>query len=481
MYTILIRYCFGALVTFVLLLGCGGSSSNAVYSGNGGPPHNDSPDIPDGELLYVESITKDDVTWTFSTIVPVGQFVNGDYYVVGPVTIIDIDPLPTLVNGRHGSVLNMPGNNSSISPFDYRVEGNRYRPEYRIYPPFDMKPGDLLISSISIEDRGDFEPWLREGQEVPSSYVRSVSILTCLAEQVSADAFRPGYADRAHRIYRSAGLRRDLLPRLPHVSNVPDIDVFAAHFRRPWLDVCFFGFDAAVEYQAVYGREVGRAVGMATLLLMLDISPEEKEALLIHVIQYAIDLWALAREGYPGWPAHGGHGSGRKWAIIFGGIMLSDEEMQNPSRIFPNLKFGEDMHTAYDTCWTGANVVYTGHQGLWNGTPVNSTPSWGPYEHLRPSRWGDLGGSNPFIGEGYRRCCTSIAWVGQALAARLMGAEALWNHDPFFVYVDRWMTEDDSQHVETIRMETGRDYSANWQRQGQAWDRFVNEMWAAYR
>ena len=41
------------------------------------------------------SITKDGITWTFSEPVPVGQFVNGDYFVVGPVTITAIDPPTT--------------------------------------------------------------------------------------------------------------------------------------------------------------------------------------------------------------------------------------------------------------------------------------------------------------------------------------------------------------------------------------------------
>jgi len=53
-------------------------------------------------------------------------------------------------------------------------------------------------------------------------------------------------------------------------------------------------------------------------------------------------------------------------------------------------------------------------------------------------------------GEDYRRCCTSVAWVGQALAIRLLQAENYWNHDAFFDYVDRWMYEDDSKAVQTI-------------------------------
>jgi len=474
----------GLMIPLLILLvlstaGCGG--------GGGSTPVTENPsetEISPGKIQQLKRVTKDGITWTFKDIAPVGQFVNGDFYVVGPVTVIDINPLPTKTNGRHGSVLNMPGNKNDISPFDSRTVSGRYKPEYRIYPPFEMKPGDTLISSISINRKGDYQPWLREGNnETPESFVRSVSILTCLEERVSADAFRPAYVDRAQRIYYAHDLRRNLLRNLPKVANSPDINSLAAHYRRPWLETCFYGFDAAVEYQAAYGRETGRAIGMATLLLMLDYTEVEKEALLINVVQYGIDLWGIARAEYPGWIAHGGHGSGRKWPIVFAGLMLGDTQMQKPSQTYPNLKFGEDMHTAYANCWTGAKAVYTGHMGVWNGQPVSNLPHWGPYEHIHPSQWQSTfkNVDRYHIGEDYRRSCTSIAWVGQALAARIMDAEDLWNHDPFFAYVDRWMTEDDTQHVVDILEATGRDYSAGWQRQGQAWDKFVNNMWTSYR
>jgi len=45
------------------------------------------------------------VTWTFDKEVPAGQFVNGDNYVVGPVTVVKIDPAP--IDGRNGSILNL--------------------------------------------------------------------------------------------------------------------------------------------------------------------------------------------------------------------------------------------------------------------------------------------------------------------------------------------------------------------------------------
>ena len=64
------------------------------------------------------SITKDGITWTFSETVPVGQFVNGDYYVVGPVTITAISPQPTTSSPYlNGSVKNLP-TSSGKSGFD---------------------------------------------------------------------------------------------------------------------------------------------------------------------------------------------------------------------------------------------------------------------------------------------------------------------------------------------------------------------------
>lgn len=440
-------------------------------------------DANDG-LSMVDSITKDGVTWRFSNPVSCGQFVTGDYYVIGKVTVVSITPAPQ--NNRNGSVVNPTF--KQISGYDDRVDGNRFREELRKYSPIELNPGDMLLSSISVSENEHrkLERWLREGQsDRATSPVYSISILTCLEKPVPADAFRPSYCDSSRKIYYYGDINYELLPKLEKVKNTPDIAIFAEHFRRPWVDICQFLFDAPVAYMPDYGREIARAVGMASLLLILDYPKETKEQLMIGLVQYGIDLWGMVRNGHIGWPAHGGHGSGRKWPIIFSGILLGDKEMAQPTVTFPNVKFGEDMHTAYDSCWTGAKVVYAGHQGIWDGKPVSSKPSWGPYEHLHPTLWeSTFESADWYIGESYRRCCTSIAWVSEALAARLMGAKELWNHDAFFDYVDRWMTEDDSEHVKVLDnagKTANLTFSANFQRQGQSWDPFVNQMWEKYR
>ena len=41
------------------------------------------------------SVSQYGITWTFSADRPTGQFVNGDWWVVGPVTITNITPRDT--------------------------------------------------------------------------------------------------------------------------------------------------------------------------------------------------------------------------------------------------------------------------------------------------------------------------------------------------------------------------------------------------
>jgi len=458
----------------------GGASGESSTAGAGA-----SGEAGAAAVELVDSVTDHGVTWTFDAPHSVGRFVTGDYWVICPVTIESVTPAPG--GGRNGSVLNVPPVQDETG-FDDRTVENRYEPSLAVGFPLAMEPGDSLASSISVEQPGLVENWLREGSgESSDSPVASVSVLTCLAEPAPADAFRPAYTGGATSLRRLSDVDRGRLPRLVPPSPVDDdtLETFAERLGRPWVDNLFYAFDAQVDYMAMYGRETGRVAGIASLLLMLDLPSEQQaaqERLLVGFLQYGIDLWGLVEAGYPGWYAHGGHGSGRKWPIVFAGMLFGDPAMSAPSITYPEVQFGEDMHTAfasdlpYGPAYNGATVVYTGHVGVWQGEPVSDDPAWGPYEHLPPDQWLDP------IGENYRRCCTSVAWVGQALAARLMDARETWSHDAFFAYVDRWMdpTGDDAYTQEIYDL-TGLDYRADWQRQGQAWDPFVEEMWAAYR
>ena len=198
------------------------------------------------------------------------------------------------------------------------------------------------------------------------------------------------------------------------------------------------------------------------------------------LIQIGIDNWSVARRSKlgqsGGWPAAGGFGNGRKLPIVFAAALLDDQEMLNMSGEAPEASFGEDEHTEFGPSWTGARVRFTGQYPLAYKAEPERYLDRGPYEHLTPDKWP---GRNATMSESYRRCCTSISWVGQALAVRLLRAEQVWNHEAFFVYVDRWMYENDEEAMAKIR-QSHSNYGG--MRQGSThFDPWIDAMWKAHR
>lgn len=460
----------------------------------------------------LKSVSQYGITWTFEEAAPVGQFVNGDFYVVGPITIAKIDPKPLWGDevgpiidkdqvreskypgkqARNGAVLNPTAKNGE-GGYDSRLPSGRYDPKLFAHLPIRMAPGDTLVSTVS---RRNEEITKFGGQHVKP--LRVAAVLTCVGEALPADAFRPSYCDTIHsRPHRASELRRELLLRLPQPRTAPgSLTAYIAAFQKPWLDTVDFGFAAPVENLPNYGQEIAEVVGEASLLLMMDYPKEEKEHLLVNLVQVGIDLWGVARAG-GSWPAHGGLYSGRKWPIIFAGVMLSDTAMQSPTDGQPQLHFAEDDQTAlcpytyrgkvFESGWTGAKAIFTGHSLAGSGGDRGKWElGWGPVDLFPPAEWplrqrGDLPGS-----EAYRRANTSAAWVGEALSARLIHLEKVWNHDAFFAYVDRWMTEDDKPFLPAIRDAGFQDLTkipdGRFERQGFVWGpRFVKEMWNTCR
>jgi len=456
-----------------------GPAKAAVIYGKANAPA--APKVED--LPKKDAVTQYGITWTFEKPVPVGQFVGGDFYVVGPAVVKAVSPKPLFGEevqdasdkeksdykgtvGRNGSVLNLKANDSPA--YDSRVQGHRYDPKNFAKFPLAIKPGDALISTVSVAKPGAIERMMGPSDHKNVSTVQAAAVLTCVEKPLPADAFRPSFCDRQQKIYLARDLKRDLLPKLAPPAAGLKIEYMIRVFERPWLDTVFFGFCSPVDNLPQYGREVGRAGGQGTLMLCCDFDPALKERLLQGIVQAGIDYWGVIRAGHPGYQAHGGHGSGRKWIIVFSGLMLGDADMQNPYTKFPNLRFGEDMQTVYGQGWTGATALYGGHVGA-AGSP--GAKGWGLYENLPPEKW------EAQLGEGYRHCCTSICWIGQALTMRLMKVEKVWNHDAFFDYCDRWMYEDNAEFLPKIKAAKNWDFGP----QGSTWDKFVNEMWAKYR
>ncbi len=455
------------------------------------------PTSPEKTVKGVEmksSVSRHGITWTFDREVPVGRFVTGDFYVVGPVTVVKIEPEATGTGQsfRNGSMLNPPTDSSQ--GYDGRMKG--FRQDLAVKLPVSLKPGDSLVSTVSLEQKEQNQILPNPTKSREDAFLRTAAVLTCLAEQVPADAFRPGYCDlKKDRIRLARNIAWEKLPRVKPVKaplptgqmgesmknildsdGIPRWDWAERAVERLWLDHLYSWGNREIqpiENRPGYGREVGRAVSYLSLMLCFDIPKEKKEKVALGLIQIGIDNWSVAtrskKKVMGGWPAQGGFGNGRKLPIVFAAVLLNDEEMLQVGSL-TEASFGEDEHTEFGPSWTGATVRFTGQY------PLSGQTDRGPYEHLRPAEWP---GQNKTMSEAYRRCCTSVSWVGQALAVRLLKAEKVWNHDAFFAYVDRWMYEDDRPFLEEIE----KAYpGARMMRQGTThFDPWIDAMWKQYR
>jgi hypothetical protein len=456
-----------------------------------------APELDD--LPVKDSVTQYGITWTFEKPARVGRFVTGDWYVVGPVTVTKISPEPLFGNAvkdspdwelvdkqavkeaeyegkwaRNGSVLNQRVD-THRGGFDSRLSHSHYDPEQFAHLPVSMKPGDSLISTIGATD--PLSSYSGHGQPVLTA-----AVLTCMAKPVPADAFRPSYCDKENRVYLARSLKRQLLYALPRTEHAPPtLSEWARLFQRPWLDTVAWGYANGELNTPRYGQRMTNSVSTASLLLHLDYPADEKERLLVHYVQYGIDLWGIVRAGSNGWRGHGGFSGGRKWTLVFSGMLLGDDEMRSPNATYPDVLFGEDTQTAAGESWSGFDVVFTSHPA-WTDSRTASPE----LEH--PTKWAEIraadNGRRGYQSEGYRRCCTSIEWPGQALAARMMRAEKYWNHDPFFAYVDRWMGGEDIHATAKVVLDAakaaGKDWG-EWTLRQERTSEFMQEMWSKYR
>lgn len=391
----------------------------------------------------VSSITQYGITWTFDKAYESGQFVSGDYWVVGPVVIQSVTPTPT--GTRNGSCVNPMGGRQG-----YDDRGGQYSTEDAVTFPYTLKVDESLVSSIS----------KAEGAEIKNVGVLDAqAVLTAVSAPPSATTLRPAYAGSYKQYLDSANIQWSLLPKLPAPSSKPDGADLLKMADRPRLDhLSSWTIQNSCAEQnwyngsgahACYGREVSAYVSAAALYVMLD-TPERTE-LAISMIQHGIDNYGVIKAGGK-YSANGGHHSGRKWPVVFAAAMLDDCDMLKVGVEYDDSYFGEDGHTYYGV---NGKALFGWDCGTGNGTYFQDGCTGSGAKDCR-----DPAGLVDGCAD-YRNCCTSAYWVGQALSTRMLHARAVWDHDPYFDYVDRWMKSE---------VEGGGTTSA-----------FATEMWTLYR
>jgi hypothetical protein len=415
------------------------------------------------------------ITWTLSGTHHVGQFVNGDWWVVGPVTVDSVSPSPS--GGRHGSVVNPEDG----EPSGYDSRTPYYDGSLAASYPLALQAGDSLVSTISHTTSGAHFDLTGRSVSENNGYLRTAAVLTVLSTAVPKTSFRPPLVGTEKPIYDSADLDLDLLPRLDATDGALSLaavpgktpaEQFARYFQRPWIG---HGYDYLArtmhpaENQPNYHREVYNLIADGAVLLLTD--DEHVEDLLVNFVQVGIDMHYATKLG----PIV--DSSLHKWPIVLAGLMLDVDEMRSPT-----YRFRTDWMSYYasDATSTATSSIVPSGEG-WTGATVLWCQDPGPaeHEHLHPTEWHLVtAGGDGMKREQYRRL-NSHSWPGAALAALAMGAKDDWDHDAFFDYVDRWMTEPDTAnfaYIETLFSPRTLTIPG-----GYVESEFVENMWNQYR
>lgn len=413
------------------------------------------------------SVSRLGFTWFFSEDRPVGQFANGDWWVVGPVTITAItpsDPTPTDDEDIHGTMLNPTIGlvNGWDSRIKYASAPNGYNPSLNIAKrlPYTVKAGSSVCSVKSFEARATKD----------NPQMEELAVLTVLAKAPPSGSFRPPLmgTDKTVR-WNESQLNYAVLKSLPPVANTPSLATVTGYFERPWVEKedgwqgrYFHPWNNHPfqnrETVGTYGREMAHTAADGLLSLQLNYTNKGKRLLLVRMVQAGIDIYGTARiGGY--WGDGGGHNQGRKMVLLLAGVVLNDADMLSYANAGEHKIFQEDLQTFYVT---QADVDRTLKSV--NGRPFEpylssdiGLPEWAinykDEPHRSNKRWDAL----------YRTVAGSCT-VGHVLTARLMGVESLWNHPDTFDYYDRFYAIE----------KTNSSYNQN------NIQPFVHNMWEAY-
>lgn len=431
------------------------------------------------------SVSQNTITVYFDDDYTVGQYANGDYYVVAPtgLTIIGIDP-PSLkdpATGRvmHGAMLNPIAKTFTRVGFDSATSyAGRYDPLLNVARPgdADLSPSNPLVLSAGSS--------LLCSRTRPTPYDRpqlaDAAVFTVVESAPPSGSFRPPYCgtDKTH-YWNVSNLDYDRLPRLPKLPSSPTLPGVGV-LEKVQIEIDPGSGSAGRQTHPanngpIYGRDLSEWTSSLALQLCLDYSNSQKESALIRLVQYGLDIFGaingrpLAEVTYEGL---GGYNIGRKLTLLVTGIVLNDSSIlwycdrqnwfgfQEDLQIFlvdaSHVALGHDPHAA---CEVGAfqNITERAHMPAtcnnysMNCNPTNpdkrqrdiytegmiGLPEWGEQAYKQPGR----SGSN--WGVTYRDV-NFRPTLKAALAAQLIpGARALWNNQMFFDYHDRvWSVED---------------------------------------
>jgi hypothetical protein len=396
------------------------------------------------------------IRWIFDKDYQTGQFANGDYWVVGPVTITSMTK-PAGYQGTVGAMINpMPGFNNG---YDSRVPGYVASLDVSRTMPLTIGTNKSLVTTVTwLVGESGAPAQIREWG-APRPALRLGAVLTVLASAPPAGSFRPPYASNYKPIYSTSQLKRSLLPNLTPVSSAPSFAIAKTYLEKPWLDhrIEWQGDDLhPSENMPNYGRNLASVINDVSLMLLTNLPSDQKEVLMIQFVQVGIDFYGNVKNGAYWGDVGGGIGIGRKWPILLAGMLLDNTEMKNVGINYGDITFQEDGQTFYLTSEEASLYTPSSYLGF---TVSVGDAVWG-IRHVVHAvyPWCEDPGN-----VSYMESCTANGWNGAVLSAYLLNAKALWNHNALFDYTDWYMKQ---------------NWDPPWYR---SWSPLAAQMWDTYR
>jgi hypothetical protein len=245
----------------------------------------------------ISDITSNGITWTLSAPIAttsVGQFISGDYWIIGPVTISSVSP--GWDGTTSGSMVN-PVASSNKQGYDNRAAMNfAYDATLRKTFPLALAVGDSLISTVGKTGT------LTGGG---ATHIADAAVLTCVASDPGADAFRPPYVGTTKTIWTgstagSAGSDVDYtkLPGLAVPSGCTVIDTSStSHWlNKVWLHHGTLQTDHSQIFPSNHGDSTGypanNMIRLARMAVMACADTAQAVSCANRLIQYGIDMQA---------------------------------------------------------------------------------------------------------------------------------------------------------------------------------------------
>jgi len=414
--------------------GNGNGNGNGSGNGNGEPGNGGGP--PGGGVHTASSISQHGITWYFDQEYPVGQFANGDWWVLGPVTVTNITP--PFTGTRNGWMVSpVPLGEQSFDSRTTRWNGNLV-PEL----PHTAVGDVSLIKALSTDLPN--RPGIGCGSGSTRSCIEDYSVLTVLVEPPpnnGVGVFRPPYLTEEKKFYLVDDIDFNRLPSLNPVGNPPSLKSIEHRYAVVQVDHLDVNAVEGVysRRSSSYAANRGTEVAEAILRTFLNDLIENKKSAVIHLVQGGIDLHAIMDSGHI-WGGQGGLGNARKLPIAYAAYLLNDSKMIISLEEAPNIFLPNGIGIFNEN-----NQIYYGIFGeaLYGAEGYSEFAYWqtlaidqgnriirDPYHYID-------GGILP--GGSYQFCCNSMPWKYTALAVRLLNMKNIWHGDAHLDYADRWV------------------------------------------